>query len=129
MVITGNKNFPKLSHRPQVRENLPTRNEGKDEVDKPGVDTAADQLHYEGVLDGGEDLLLILHVFDLLVPDDVLQGQDLQGVVLLSLFVLTEQDTRKFSCVGQSLKKNSKTKFMLKLFNMGEYLKVYKFIR
>ena len=105
MVITGDKNFPKLSDRPEVRENLPARNEGKDEVDEPGVDTAADQLHYEGVLDAGQDLLLILHVFDLLVPDDVLQGQDLQCVVLLSMFVLTEQDTRKFSCVGQTFKK------------------------
>ena len=97
MVITGDKNFPKLSDRPEVRENLPARNEGKDEVDKSGVDTAAHQFHYEGVLDGGQDLLLILHVFDLLVPDDVLEGQDLQCVIILSLLMLTEKNPRKFS--------------------------------
>ena len=97
MVITDDKNFPKLSDRPQVRENLPARNEGKDEVDEPGVDTAADQLHYEGVLDAGQDLLLILHVFDLLVSDDVLESHDLQCVILLSLFMLTEENPRKLS--------------------------------
>ena len=93
----GDKNFPKLSDRPEVGENLAARNEGQNEVEEPGVDTAADQPHYEGVLDGGEDPLLILHVFDLLVPDDVLQGQDLQCVVLLSLLMLTEENPRKLS--------------------------------
>ena len=78
-------------------ENLAARNEGENEVEEPGVDTAADQPHYEGVLDAGQDLLLILHVFDLLVPDDVLQGQDLQCVIIFSLFVLTEKNPRKLS--------------------------------
>ena len=98
MVLRGGKNFPKLSDRPEVRENLAARNEGKNEVEEPGVDTAADQLHYEGVLDGGQDPLLILHVLDLPVPDDVLEGHDLQCVVLLSLFMLTEENSRKLSC-------------------------------
>ena len=96
-IITRGKNFPKLSDSPEVRENLATRDEGEDKVEEPGVHTAADQLHYEGVLDGGEDPLLILHVFDLLVSDDVLESHDLQCVILLSLFMLTEENPRKLS--------------------------------
>ena len=41
MIITGDKNFPKLSDSPEVRENLATRDEGEDEVEEPGVHTAA----------------------------------------------------------------------------------------
>ena len=93
----GDKNFPKLSDRPKVGENLAARNEGQNEVEEPGVDTAADQLHYEGVLDGGEDPLLILHVFDLLVSDDVLESHNLQCVILFGLFMLTEENPRKLS--------------------------------
>ena len=49
------------------------------------------------MLDGGQDLLLILHVFDLLVPDDVLEGEDLECVITFSLFMLTEKNPRKLS--------------------------------
>ena len=74
-----------------MREEFPARNEGQDKVEESGVHTAADHLHYEGVADVGEDPLLILHVFDLLVPDDILQGHDLEGVELVRLLMLAEQ--------------------------------------
>ena len=63
------RDFPKLSDSSQVREEFPARDEGEDKVEESGVHAAADHLHYEGVADRAEDPLLVLHVFDLFVPD------------------------------------------------------------
>ena len=91
-----------------MREEFTARDEGEDKVEESGVHAAADHLHYEGVADRAEDPLLVLHVFDLFVPDhdshyldhdwhrvvlppdDVLQGHDLESVVLVSLLMLAE---------------------------------------
>ena len=71
-------------------EEFPSWYEWKDKIEKSGIYATTDHVDNEGVLDAGQDLLLVLHVSHLFVPHDVLQHHQLQSDIITTALVFTK---------------------------------------